>query len=213
MGTINNGVNGGFSGKAGSVIGSSWNGIDYIKGLYKKRNKPATEDQLIQQARFKLAISFLRPIAKLLYFTFKAFSKSKKSGVNVALQHLLLKAIKGVYPNFEIDLPKVMISDGALAEAACVATAIEGFQIQLAWDNDTNSYNADGTDQVNVLMYDPERNFFKTFSDVATRLEGEKTIRLTPSMVGKTVHLYVFLKSRNNKYSPSYYAGEVVILA
>lgn len=42
MGTIRQGANGSFRGKAGSVIGSSWKGIDYIKGLPKKRTKGAT---------------------------------------------------------------------------------------------------------------------------------------------------------------------------
>lgn len=47
MGVIRRGVNGCFKGKAGSVIGSSWKSIDYIKGLYKKRTKPASEEQLV----------------------------------------------------------------------------------------------------------------------------------------------------------------------
>ncbi|ULT23564.1 hypothetical protein KUH03_30995 [Sphingobacterium sp. E70] len=36
MGTIVNGINGGVSGKTGSVIGSSWKSINYLKGLYKR---------------------------------------------------------------------------------------------------------------------------------------------------------------------------------
>ncbi len=49
MGRIKQGANGGFSGKAGSVIGSSWKGIEYIKGRPKVSNKPATQRQLEQQ--------------------------------------------------------------------------------------------------------------------------------------------------------------------
>lgn len=63
MGTIRKGANGGFSGKAGSVIGASWKSIDYIRGLSKKSNKPATEEQLIQQARFYTIAKFIMPIA------------------------------------------------------------------------------------------------------------------------------------------------------
>lgn len=49
MGRIKQGANGGFSGKAGSVIGSSWKEIEYIKGRPKVSNKPATQRQLEQQ--------------------------------------------------------------------------------------------------------------------------------------------------------------------
>jgi hypothetical protein len=62
MGTIKQGANGGFSGKAGSVIGSSCSNISYIKGLLKLSNKPKSEMQLEQQARFAMAIRFLLPI-------------------------------------------------------------------------------------------------------------------------------------------------------
>ena len=55
MGIIRQGANGGYSGKVGSTVGSSWKGIDYIKALPKKSSKPATQAQLEQQAKFKLA--------------------------------------------------------------------------------------------------------------------------------------------------------------
>jgi len=43
MATLKNGPNEGFSGKVGSVVGSSWKGIDYIRGLpAKRKNKPGT---------------------------------------------------------------------------------------------------------------------------------------------------------------------------
>lgn len=48
METSRNGANGGFKGKAGSVICSCWKSIDYIKRPYQKRTKPAMEEQLIQ---------------------------------------------------------------------------------------------------------------------------------------------------------------------
>jgi len=36
MGSYSKGANGIFSGKVGSIIGSSWRSIDYLKGLPKK---------------------------------------------------------------------------------------------------------------------------------------------------------------------------------
>lgn len=62
MGTFRNGGNGAFSGKTGSFIGSNWSDINYIKGIPRISNKPKTQKQLEQQAKFALAVRFLRPV-------------------------------------------------------------------------------------------------------------------------------------------------------
>ena len=49
MGRLSRSPNGPFSGKAGSVIGSSWRGIYYIKGLQKTITKARSPLQLEQQ--------------------------------------------------------------------------------------------------------------------------------------------------------------------
>ena len=84
MGTIVNGINGGVSGKTGSVIGSSWKSINYLKGLYKKSNKPATEEQLINQAKFKLVMRFLLPITSYLQIGFGQKKADRQTPVNAA---------------------------------------------------------------------------------------------------------------------------------
>lgn len=53
------GITGAYSGKVGSVIGSNWRNVDYVRSLSKRSNKPASEDQLAQRAHFALAVSFL----------------------------------------------------------------------------------------------------------------------------------------------------------
>lgn len=57
MGTIRKGANGGFSGKAGSVVGSSWREVDYIRGMPKRSGKPATILQLEQTVKFMTAVN------------------------------------------------------------------------------------------------------------------------------------------------------------
>ncbi|WP_157258045.1 DUF6266 family protein [Pedobacter ginsenosidimutans] len=40
MATYSKGANGAFPGKVGSIIGSNWRSIDYLKGLPKKALNP-----------------------------------------------------------------------------------------------------------------------------------------------------------------------------
>ena len=46
MGKIKQGILGGFKGKVGTVIGASWNGIAYMRGLAQSVKNPKTEEQL-----------------------------------------------------------------------------------------------------------------------------------------------------------------------
>ncbi len=53
MGKIKQGILGGFKGKVGTVIGVSWNGISYMRGLAQSVKNPKTAAQLQQRAFFK----------------------------------------------------------------------------------------------------------------------------------------------------------------
>ncbi|MGK6352210.1 DUF6266 family protein [Parapedobacter sp. DT-150] len=86
MGVIRRGANGGFKGKAGSVVGSSWKSIDYIKGLYKKRTKPATEEQLMQQTKFTLLMRFLLPLKVFVRVGYGQRKTDTHTPMNVAFQ-------------------------------------------------------------------------------------------------------------------------------
>ena len=69
MGKYIKGILGSFLGKVGTVIGSSWKGIEYMRSRGKKSSKPPTQAQLIQQAKFKLLVRFVIPAAiQLLRF-------------------------------------------------------------------------------------------------------------------------------------------------
>ena len=53
MGKIKQGILGGFKGKVGTVIGASWNGIAYMKGLPQSQKDPKSAAQMRQRAFFR----------------------------------------------------------------------------------------------------------------------------------------------------------------
>ena len=53
MGKIKQGILGGFRGTVGTVVGSSWNGIAYMKGKPQSVRNPRTDDQVQQRNFFK----------------------------------------------------------------------------------------------------------------------------------------------------------------
>ena len=53
MGKIKQGILGGFKGKVGTVIGASWNGIAYMRGIPQSQKDPKSVAQLKQRDFFR----------------------------------------------------------------------------------------------------------------------------------------------------------------
>ena len=74
MGTIKQGILGGFSGKVGTVIGSSWKGISYMRGQAPHVKNPRTAGQVNQRLKFNLALNFLQPNVPYIRIGYKSLS-------------------------------------------------------------------------------------------------------------------------------------------
>ena len=78
MGKIKQGILGGFKGKVGTVIGSSWNGVAYMKGLPQSQKDPKTPAQVAQRNFFKEVQSLVGQLtAEQLAFLFPSTPKGR----------------------------------------------------------------------------------------------------------------------------------------
>ena len=103
MGKIKQGILGGFSGKTGTVVGSSRKGISVIRGIAPSIAQPNTEAQLAQRLRFSVVGKFLHPLVPFLRIGFKK-GAVKMSGVNAAMSYNLQNALTGAYPVLTLTL-------------------------------------------------------------------------------------------------------------
>lgn len=113
MATYKKGILGVFSGKVGTVVGSSWKGISYMKSLPKASSKAPTALQIDQRLKFALISSFLKPIKSITNIGYGSVTGNVTPANAVASYHLN-NAIVGSSPNFQIDYPMVMFSRGEL---------------------------------------------------------------------------------------------------
>ncbi len=211
MGIIRQGALGGFKGKAGAVIGSSWKSIDYIKGLYKKRSKPASEEQMIQQARFLTIAKFLMPITPLLKLGFGHINSDKMTPSNAALQLNIKQAVSGSYPNFELDYSKVLIASGSYIGGGTTAASVAAGLLSVDWSSELNAlYDSKADDQVYILLYQPTADEFMTPAVAPTRAEGTVDIQIPTHLLGAKGHVWIFFADRKmTKVSRSSYLGEL----
>ncbi len=213
MGRFIKGVLGGFSGKVGTVIGSSWNGIDYMRSLPKASTKAPSDLQLIQRAKFGLANGFLGPVGSLINMGFRT-QAVKKTGFNLAIAHFIAEALGGTYPDFVIDYTKVLFSKGPLEVVwNTVASSTLPGEITLVWHDNTGSGTAKATDKVVILIYNPAKSkFVYKLENAADRSAATDTIAVPEAFSGDTVQVWIATMTPDKAtFSTSVHAGEIVL--
>lgn len=212
MAKLVNGILGGFSGKVGTVVGACWKGIDYMRSLATSITNPRTPAQLEQRAKFSLVIAFLRPLTAFLRIGFRG-AALKMSAFNAAMAYNVKNGIKGLYPLFQIDYTKVLLSRGPLASALnpVVTSTIAG-QVDFAWDDNSGENNAMDDDQVFLVVHDPVLNHSFTLVGGATRLIGTDSITLPDNLSAAEVQCFIgFTNANESEVSDSVYAGSIIV--
>ena len=113
MGTIKQGVLGGFSGKVGTVIGASWKGTAYMRGQATHVKNPRTPKQIEQRTKMAFARNFLQQAAEFINIGFKDVAK-RQSPLNYAASQMMRNAIYGDYPDYSPIYSELKWSHGLL---------------------------------------------------------------------------------------------------
>ena len=211
MGIISKGILGGFSGRVGTVIGFMRNGISYMRSIAASVTQPNTPAQLEQRARFKTAITFLRPLNELLKIGFKNYT-GKLSALNYAMSHTLQTGIRGIYPEFSIDFANVLLSRGTLAGALNPnVLSLAAGQVTFAWDDNSDELNAEATDGALLVAYNPTRNEAVFTNGESTRVDGTQTLSVPTSYTGDSLECYMAFVDAKGNVADSKYIGPVVM--
>lgn len=213
MARLNRGPNGPPSGKFGSVIGSSWRGIYYIKGLQKEIKKPRSPLQIAQQKKFAVAVRFLVPVKPLLDIGFSRINPGGATGYNMAISYTVQNCIKGIDPDFSIDYPAaVFCTKGRLMLPENITMQFNEMHLNVTW-NSKESKPSLPDDLVEILIYQPGATYFQTAAQGIKRSDGELTVKLDEHFEGNTVYVYMYLMTSSpfhkKEWSDSVYLGEV----
>lgn len=214
MGTYAVGILGKFSGAVGTVVGSTWKGISYMRMRGAgKRTGTSSQAQVEQQSKFKLVTYFLKSLKGLTDITFKSAGVNMTTG-NFALSSNLNKVITGVYPSFKIAYDKVLLSQGPLPNAfISAATAGTAGKVNFTWSDDSAiDPDANATDNVVLVAYCQERNLGRYALKAGSRSELTSSLDVT-GFSGKPVETWIlFISADGKKVSDSVYAGQVTVL-
>ncbi len=213
MGKFEKGYLGGFSGKVGTAVGSTWKSFNVLRSNppSKRKGKP-TDLQLQRQAKFTVITNFLLPLTDLLNQTYAKSAAARMSGFNKAFS-VNNEAVTGVFPDFLVDYPKILLSKGSLPNVSnpTAASTVAG-KLAFSWIDNSNINSALSSDLAFVAAYNEELKHWVFLQKAAARNAAGVILDVTP-FSGKPVQTYIGVMSADRKkVAASLYTGMVNIL-
>jgi hypothetical protein len=214
MARVTNGILGAFVGKVGTVVGYIVDGRAYMRGV-SKNPKKMTENELVNQAKFKLVQDYMAPLKDLLKAGFKGYYYTPTGGFRSAVSYTRKVALVTDDAGFYIDPALVKISGGDLQQAENPTAVFEAPDfIKITWNEDNVKGEA-GTDQLMVSAYDMEAlNAHVVVFDGAYRRDGSMLVQISPKFKGKQIDVHIgFVNGERTAQSDSQYLGKVEVPA
>ncbi len=212
MATFKHGINGGFTGKLGSVIGYQLNGQWVMKGLPKlsTKNKKGTAAQKACRAGFTRMQEFLQPLIPFIRVGYHLEAKLRMmTAHNVAKSYNMLHAQD---VNGEIDYAKVCLCYGDLVGVENAQVVKDDVGFHFTWANNAGGLWLRKTDQVMVMAYHikDRRTYYKLSG--ARRMDERETIEIPAFEKGNAFHTWIaFIADDRQNISMSTYTGSLMV--
>ena len=138
MGKIKQGILGGFKGKVGTVIGASWNGISYMRGIAQSVRNANTPAQQKQRAFFKEVMDLVGQLSdEQLAFLVPSAPKGMTRR-NLLAQQIAAVAVDNGDTK-SVDLANInSLGNAATADMPDVNIAAAGENLTVSWNGDSD---------------------------------------------------------------------------
>ena len=200
-----------FRGMIGPVVMTSWKGVPVLRTRPSRiRKRKPTPAQEAQRKRFKLASSFLRGFKALIETSFQPVNG--KTGMNMAISHLLTQATRQNDSGLGIDYKDVLVAKGSLKKAEEVVVRSTGPGIiSFNWADNSGSGNANASDRSILVAY--REGIGVMFNTDGAMRSGGQAELVTPFFSGEKIHTWVSFRSDDGELTAdSIYTGIVEII-
>ena len=185
MGKIKQGILGGFRGKVGTVIGASWNGIAYMRGLPQSVKNPKTAAQQAQRAFFKEVQDLVGQLSyEQLLFLFP------NSEQGMSRRNALVKQL-AAFPLVENDEKHVDLADiASIGNAPTddlpdVTITASRSNLTISWDQENAWRTQHGDEYPTICVFNvTQKKIFLVHSTVTVGASGEQSFSLNHDAFG-----------------------------
>lgn len=190
MGTIKQGILGGFSGKVGTVVGSTWKSVHYMRALAINISNPRTEKQQNQRSKFATTINFVKTMTPFIRFGYKEYSR-QQSTFNAAVSYILKHATKNDGENVSIDYNKALVTRGSLMPALDATVTVSDSKAAFVWTDNSGMGDATTKDAAMLLAYNKDREMAVYDIAAATRADAKAELKLPANWNDDALAVYL----------------------
>lgn len=185
-------------------------GVGIIRAKKHKSNKKRSELQLAGQMNLTVVNVFVDQLTEFVRFGFDLeAAPTTQTANNLAKSYQMKNALKGEYPNVEMDYPKARLTSGTAKPADNPAVTVNEGHLTFTWD--ILSSWPDWTDMVMVVAYVPELKRARYDLSGAKRVKGTEDLAIPSSWKGKVIETYISFRAADGKsIANSTYVGSVV---
>lgn len=196
MGEIKQGILGGFSGKVGTVVGSSWKNVSYMRALALSVSNPRTPKQQNQRGKLAKSMVFLRSIVAYVRVGYSLYNKTT-SPFNAAMSYILRHGITGEMPHLAVDYGRVLVARGTLMPVFDAAAVLADGQLTLTWTDNSLMGDALPTDLAMPLVYNKKRGEAFYELEAASRADGTAELTLPSEWADDPIVVYLAFRSED----------------
>lgn len=210
MGSLKNGLFGGFHGRVGNLVGYVLNGKSIVRTIGKS-NKPLSPARMINCNRMTIVNKFLKPIHQFIKLGFQLkVVDTDRNYYNEAVSYHKKHAITGEYPNASLDYSKAMLSMGSLLTAEKPQITRIGDEIEFSWAFSERVSGENRNDRAMLLIYFPDSEEEKHILSGARRSEGKDRLYVGSRLADQRMEAYIsFIKDDGSEISDSVYVGSI----
>jgi hypothetical protein len=204
MGVIKQGILGGFSGKVGPTVGSSWKGIAVIKSKPLSVANPNTAAQQAQRGAMSKIVIVARLLLAAIIQTYWNPFAQRKSGYNAFVSENIAS-----FNSTGLHTPSTFYSQrgsllGQVINAATAGAASNN--IVVPWTNNAGQSDALATDEAVIVIWNQTQNYWVVDAGSVIRSAATKTITDSVMALNDVLHIYLgFSRPDISKVSDSSY--------
>lgn len=209
MAILKNGIMGAARGRIANLVSYTLNNQEVVRTVGLS-NKSLTNRQLNNRLQMIVIMEFLSAMNTLLETGFNPKAAgTTKNYHNLAISYNKPHALKGFYPNVEVDYPKVIISAGDLPQPVNPDVEFVAEGLKFSWNGEGISwpYNMD---QVIMLAYAPLSKSHAFKNSGARRMKGYDVLEIRPEMLNEPLEVYIsFVSDDRKRAADSLYLGRM----
>ena len=201
------GINDGYRGTVGTVIGYQWRGQWCLRARPRFVHNPRTERQQQNRQLFKAVWSFATQLRMPLRTSLRQTALESHMTECNRFMHIN----KGCFAldgegRLTVDYEYLAVSEGPVAPIGFLESVVEGKAITIPFEKNPLHLRANGDDEVYVLALCPDLEDNRLSAPVYRR-QKSISIMLPDEWQGHEVHLYGFVTDYAGRASESIYIG------